>query len=163
MKRTGSILTIVLLLILAGFFIEKRLHQKSSLSINLEGLALQDLNGKNIATQQFLNNPTVINFWGTWCGPCLQELPGFENAGKKFAGKINIVMVSDEPADKIAAFKTRNNYQLLYAHSQKNFDSLGIAAVPVTCFFDATGKLLMSKEQALDEKELTTAIESLMK
>lgn len=163
MKRTRSILTIVLLLILAGFFIEQRLRQKSTPAINLASLALQDLSGKDINTQQFLNNPTVVNFWGTWCGPCLQELPGFENAGKKFAGKVNIVMVSDEPADKIAAFKTTNNYQLLYAHSQKSFDSLGIAAVPVTCFFDATGKLLMSKEQALDEKELTAAIESLIK
>lgn len=163
MKRTRSILTIVVLLILTGFFIEKKILHRSTPVINLSELVLQDLSGKDIPLSQFANKPLVLNFWGTWCGPCLHEIPGFESAGKKFGDKVTIILISDEPADKIAAFKNKNNYQLLYAHSQIKFDSLHIAAVPVTCFYDAAGKLVVTKKQALDEEEITAAIAGLLK
>lgn len=44
----------------------------------------------------------VINFWATWCKPCVAELPSFEAVNKKFASKpVKVVLVSLDFADKI--------------------------------------------------------------
>jgi len=162
MSRTRKVLLFVALLVAAGFFIEREIKHNTPPSINATGLVLQDLNGKEIPFSQLANKPMVLNFWGTWCGPCLQEIPGFELAGKQFGDKVNIVMISDESPEKLAAFRQKNNYQLLYVHSPKPFSDLGIEAVPVTYFYDATGKLVVAKKSALTESELAAAIREIM-
>ncbi|HSY61235.1 MAG TPA: TlpA disulfide reductase family protein, partial [Cytophaga sp.] len=57
----------------------------------------------------------VVNFWATWCGPCVAELPYFEQAAKTYAGKkIKIILInldfSSEEA-KVAAFIKKRNLQ----------------------------------------------------
>lgn len=56
----------------------------------------------------------VINFWATWCKPCLKEMPAFESLGERFAGaKVKVLMVSlDAPTDLENKLKpyVRNNY-----------------------------------------------------
>jgi thiol-disulfide isomerase/thioredoxin len=44
----------------------------------------------------------VVNFWATWCGPCVKELPYFESVQKKYAGKgVRTVLVSMDNAEKL--------------------------------------------------------------
>jgi thiol-disulfide isomerase/thioredoxin len=150
------------LLIAVGFFIEREIKHRTPPSINTTALALQDLNGQAIAFSQLAGKPMVLNFWGTWCGPCLQEIPGFEAAGKEFADRINIIMISDESPEKLAAFRQKNNYQLPYVHSPKPFSELGIEAVPVTYFYDAAGKLVAAKKTVLTNSELTEQIRKII-
>lgn len=56
----------------------------------------------------------VINFWATWCKPCLKEMPAFESLGERFVGaKVKVLMVSlDAPTDLENKLKpyVRNNY-----------------------------------------------------
>ena len=162
MKRTKFILIIVLVLI-AGFWIEKEAHKKALPRIDMTQLALFDLNGKQIIMGQFAGKPLVINFWGSWCGPCLQEIPVFETAGKKFGNQVNIIMISDEEVEKIAAFKNKNNYQLTYVHSSVALGSLGIESVPLTCFYNPAGKLILAKKEGIKQEELNTLIEATLK
>jgi thiol-disulfide isomerase/thioredoxin len=56
----------------------------------------------------------VINFWATWCKPCLKEMPAFESLGERFVGaKVKVLMVSlDAPTDLENKLKpyVHNNY-----------------------------------------------------
>jgi thiol-disulfide isomerase/thioredoxin len=56
----------------------------------------------------------VINFWATWCQPCLKEMPAFESLGERFAGqKVKIILVSvDEKSQVESKLKpyVRNHY-----------------------------------------------------
>ena len=46
----------------------------------------------------------VINFWATWCAPCIKELPHFENIGKQYAkDKIKIILVSLDFPKKVVS------------------------------------------------------------
>lgn len=44
--------------------------------------------------------PRLINFWATWCGPCIEEFPDLVNIGKEYKDKFELVTISlDEPAE----------------------------------------------------------------
>ena len=50
----------------------------------------------------------IINFWATWCGPCIQELPSFEEINSEMSDSVEVILVSlDNPArfeDKLLPF-----------------------------------------------------------
>ena len=163
MNRKAFVFIVIVAMLIATFFVAGRVKRKSNPSINLSGLALKNLSGNEITLSQFTNKPLVVNFWGTWCGPCLQKFDAFENVQKKYSGQINFIMVSDEPLDKIKKFQQKNNYPFLFAHSQKPFDDFGIASVPVTYLYNASGKLFTTKNGALAEEEQNELIENMLK
>ena len=47
---------------------------------------LHDPSGKSISLKDYAGKPVVVNFWATWCPPCLQEMPWFEELAKKYSG-----------------------------------------------------------------------------
>lgn len=81
----------------------------------LVGTTLPDPDGKDQALSQWSGKVLVVNFWATWCTPCVEEMPGFarlqakwEARGVRFVGLAN-----DDPA-KVKAFgeKLAINYPL---------------------------------------------------
>lgn len=76
-------------------------------------IKLKDLQ-KMIATKA--DTVQVINFWATWCGPCVKELPIFEKLNQKKEGKIKVNLVSldldlDPNPEKVYKFVSRKNIQ----------------------------------------------------
>lgn len=53
-----------------------------------------DLNGDSVHLSQFKGKPIVIDFWGTYCLPCLKEIPDMAKLKEKYAGKVNFVPVA---------------------------------------------------------------------
>lgn len=50
----------------------------------------------------------ILDFWGTWCGACLEELPKFGDLKKRFGDRIQIIAVGYEPKERIASLFRRN-------------------------------------------------------
>lgn len=140
-----------------------------SASAQIETITLEQLQAKTIRT----DNDTlyIVNFWATWCGPCVAELPYFEQAAKDNADKkVKILLISlDFPSEKAkvisfaAKRKIQNEVYLLNAGDPNKWidqiDSSWDGAIPTTVFYKA-GKKVFFHEGDLTQAELNEKIKN---
>src|SRR5688572_8032630 len=70
----------------------KNSPEKKKGAITLESIHLVSLSGKEIDLTELENKTVFINFWATWCKPCIQEMPTIENAQTMLKDK-NVVFL----------------------------------------------------------------------
>ena len=121
----------------------------------LDSIQLKDLNGTAINLDIYSGKTIFINFWATWCKPCLEEMPTIQAAIDKLK-KENIVFLfaSDETTQQIEEFKTDHDYSFNYV-TVENMGALNIAGLPTTFIFNPKGQLVFSEMgyRTWDDKE----------
>lgn len=125
-------------------------------------------NGDVISLNSLKGKVVFINFWATWCPPCIEELPSIHELKKTFTGNENIVFLMvdvDNNMDKSVAFMDDKKYNLpVYVPASTiPSDFLG-GAIPTTVILDKTGKLVTQIEGARDytDPEIVKAIQELV-
>ena len=81
---------------------------------SLLAMSLPDVAGQTQALAQWRGKPMVINFWATWCAPCVREMPELEALSKKYPG-VQLVGIGVDNVDNIRKFqeKVAVSYPLL--------------------------------------------------
>ena len=130
-------------------------------TIALSGINFTDINGNLIDQKTLLEKPLVINYWATWCKPCIEEMPVFETLSKKYKGKITFLFVTDEEQSKIVNFNKRKKFNLFFARSSENLSKIGISVRPTTYFYKKSGKLMVTVVGGLKEPELEKILQEL--
>lgn len=105
--------------------------------------------------------PTVVNVWGSWCGPCRAELPDFAAVSAKLSGRVAFVGVDtadkDRDALSLAAF-TGLHYPSLVDKDGKVSAVFG-SGTPKTVFLDASGRVLhIERGRVADQAALAALI-----
>lgn len=87
----------------------------------------------------------VLDFWATWCGPCLQSLPQIETAAREFAAQgVELIAVNlEETPKQITSFIERHKLQLTVALDRDGVvgEKYGATAIPQTVIIDRDGKI----------------------
>ena len=133
----------------------------------IQTITMEQLHAKTIHPEN--DTLYVVNFWATWCGPCVAELPYFEQAYKNNTDKkIKILLINlDFPSEKakVTAFVEKKNlkndvYLLNAGDPNKWIDQIDTdwdGAIPATVFYKA-GKKVFFKEGDVTQAELDEKI-----
>ncbi|UZO80312.1 TlpA family protein disulfide reductase [Aquimarina sp. ERC-38] len=79
-------------------------------SESLPDVEVTSVDGTKIKLQKVIDKLTILDFWATWCTPCIAENPYLDKISDQYKGKINILSISiDENVDKWKAFLTKTN------------------------------------------------------
>lgn len=122
---------------------------------------MKDLNGQAVRLDQFKGRPVIINFWATWCAPCIEEMPDFQKASvAPIANGIQFVGIGIDYADKMRDFSKKLGITYaLWEAGPGGIDLLKQAgnksgALPYTIAIDAGGKPIFAKLGKMDASEL---------
>lgn len=100
-----------------------------------------DLNNNPVDITQYKGKRIVINYWATWCGPCIKEMPALKIAEDLLENhNYAFLLVSDETISKISDFKMNKKFDFNYLKSVKSIETLGIYSLPTSYIFDENGK-----------------------
>lgn len=161
----------VLIFILLIVWFEQQQQEYAQKVIPLVDFSLPDRQGKIQEISQWKDKIRIINFWATWCPPCLKEMPDFIQLQKKYA-KQNIQFIGiaiDDPSaveDYLAFIEI--NYPILISPSEGGLiaKQLGniVSAIPYTVIVNQENNIIfhhpgeLSKE--LLENQLISALKS---
>jgi thiol-disulfide isomerase/thioredoxin len=102
----------------------------------MPALTLKDFDGKAIDSDKLKGNVLVLDFWATWCGPCIAEIPSLNRLQEKYAAKglkvIGVTVASGEPKE-VKPFITRNKmkYTVLMGDDDQTYD-FNLVGFPTT-------------------------------
>ncbi len=139
--RRASVLLGILTLLLAGCYSGSRPPHIGSAAPDF---TVQDSTTK-VTLSEFRGKVVVLNFWATWCQPCVDEVPSLEIMQQKLRSKGVIVLAVsvDEDASAYRRFLQQHNVGLLTVRdpTQKSNDLYGTFRFPETYIIDRKGMM----------------------
>lgn len=113
----------------------------------LPDFTLSDLQGESHSLSDYRGKAVMVNFWATYCGPCIKEIPSMQRLQEKLGAErfaILAVNMAEERADIEAFLKKhdiRVNFPLLLNPEGDVVESWMITAVPTTFIVDPEGNI----------------------
>ncbi|MEI8136575.1 MAG: TlpA disulfide reductase family protein [Bacteroidota bacterium] len=146
---------ILLVAALIGFYFYNK--YKVAPSIDFTKLSLVDLNQQSVKFDAFKGKKVVVCFSASWCPNCLDELKELNDIKNSKLMDVEVVVISDEPIEKISSFKEKTAYPFTFLKLNQAFNDIGIFSIPTSYIINT--KLEVKKETVgyLDWKDASTA------
>ena len=125
-----------------------------------EPFVLPELDGEFVDSAGFDGKIAVLHFWGTWCGPCVAELPEYQKFYAHYLDDpaVEVISISnDKSRDVLDRFMAENEYDFTVLMDDGYAQKVGINSWPTTWFVDGDGyiqfvKLGGSSDSHLEEE-----------
>lgn len=127
-----------------------------------------DYDGKEVSLSSFKGKPVVVNFWASWCPPCKEEMPYYNEVYKELGSEVEFMMVdlvdgSRETVSKAKSFIKDNNYEfpVYFDLEQDAAIAYGVYSIPTSIFIDKDGKVVKSITGTLTKADILEEISAI--
>ena len=132
---------------LFGPSIEKESNREKILDYNWELKANSTQEVVNFSNAK--GEVIVINFWATWCPPCIAEMPSLHKLHDAYKDKVTFYFVSNEKPETVSAFLKKHNYTFeVYEPLTKYPEAFNVSSIPRTFLIDRQGNIVIDKTGA---------------
>ncbi len=124
---------------------------------------LPNFDGETVRLSDFRGQGVVVNYWASWCLPCLAELPGFEQVYQRNRGAVTFlgINLADDPSSALSVVaQTGITYPLAVDADGVTFNAFGGYAMPTTVFISPDGEVLELYGGPLTAEELEARVET---
>lgn len=145
-----------------------RVEQPAALRVGERrpGFTLPDTDGVPRSVSEFDGKLLIVNFWATWCPPCLEEIPAFVRLQQAFAGRgVQFLGVALDRVDDVRAFMTEHAVNYPSLHGEREAIALSkaygnrIGALPFTVVIARDGRVVRMHQGVFQEADLRAVIE----
>jgi cytochrome c biogenesis protein CcmG/thiol:disulfide interchange protein DsbE len=171
LRRINSKRKVLLLLLLTAFPAADNLAAKTETPAPIvyrraPSFTRIDLNRRQVSLADYRGKVVLLNFWATWCVPCLSEMPRFVAWQQEYGGRglqvIGISMDDEEQPVRITYQKYRLNYPVVMGDEKIGEMYGGIFGLPVTFLIDRSGKIRFKHEGDTDIKTIESEMRGLL-
>ena len=139
---------IVVLLLTSALLLVVALLAAGSEKKSAPDFTLNDLSGRVVSLSSYRGKTVLINFWATWCVPCLKEIPDLVKLQRYTKGPftvIGIAVASGEPGDIQQFAKDHGmNYPILLDPDQRAYQKFRLIGLPASFLVDRNGVVVKS-------------------
>lgn len=120
------------------------------------------LDGTSVTLSE-MDKPYMLNFWATWCGPCVSEMPHMQKIYEEMNGKFEIIAVNlSEDKTTVESFINLNGYSFKIG-MEENYElsnAYGAYSIPLSFMVDKDGKITAVQVGAMSEAKMREFIGS---
>ena len=128
-----------------------------------------DRSGNEYRLSDFYGKPIVINFFATWCGPCMNEMPGINELSLQYQDQVNFLIINLTSSESISpeevfTFLSNNGYSfpLYFDTLDQGTTAYNIDAIPLSVFISEDGHVVGTNVGSLEKDQMQELIEKLI-
>lgn len=110
--------------------------------VDISSIELIDLAGNPISWESLRGKKVFLNFWATWCKPCIIEMPSMHEAAQQLGDDFVFLAASYEEMKKIQAFADQRDFNFQFVHTKTPLEMLNIYSIPTTFLINGEGELV---------------------
>ena len=112
----------------------------------VDRIVLVDLEGNKLDLDEFKGKTVFLNYWATWCRPCIAEMPDIDEVAQLLGPEGFVFLAaSDESMDKIKKYVAETDYTFTFVKSETSVFNLDIMALPTTMIINKNGEIIYNE------------------
>lgn len=112
----------------------------------VQNAVFQDLDGNPVSVDEFKGKVVLIDFWESWCGPCLQVFPAMQDLREEYPDEFEVLAVTvglSEGPEDARAFAEEHGYDFHFLYDANDiFEAIGGQGIPFKAYVDPDGNVI---------------------